>query len=324
MALLEIDNLTTSVFRRGGYEMPVIRDVTVSVDRGETIGVVGESGSGKSVTWLSVMGLIPSPPMKITSGSIVLDGVELTGRSEEDMLAIRGRKMAMVYQDPMTSLNPVMRIGDQIDEGQLAHGRTQTQSRERTLEVLGEVGIPDPPRVAEAYPHELSGGMRQRVMIAIALALSPDLLIFDEPTTALDVTIQQQILYLVRELQKKTGVAVVWVTHDLGVVARLVNRVVVMYGGKVVEFGATHDIFGDPQHPYTAGLLAAVPKLRSEDRGALAQIPGFPPDLDKMPRGCPFEPRCRLSVDRCIDEMPPLEPRGGTEVACWVPKGDWR
>ncbi|MEN8235070.1 MAG: ABC transporter ATP-binding protein [Actinomycetota bacterium] len=323
MALLEVSGLTTSVIRRSGA-VPVVRDVTLTVDKGETLGIVGESGSGKSVTMLSVMGLIPTPPLRITDGSIVMKGRELVGADEETMQNIRGADMAMVYQDPMISLNPVMKIGRQIEEGMNAHGVDRDEAQRRTLEVLEQVGIPDPPRIRDQYPHELSGGMRQRIMIASALALSPELLIFDEPTTALDVTIQQQILYLVRELQKATGVAVVWITHDLGVLARLVDRVAVMYGGRVVEIDDIVTLFREPHHPYTEALIASVPGTHDDERAPLQQIPGSPPDVGQMPPGCPFEPRCRYAIDRCSAEMPATVEHGTGQWACWVPREEWR
>lgn len=319
MALLEIQDLATSVVRRSGL-IPIIRNVNLTVGKGETLGIVGESGSGKSVTMLSVMGLIPSPPLAITDGAVRLKGRDLVGANEKTMQAVRGTDMAMVYQDPMVSLNPVMRVGRQIDEGMIAHRVGKAEARQRTLEVLGEVGIPDPPRVRDLYPHELSGGMRQRVMIASALALSPDLLIFDEPTTALDVTIQQQILYLVRELQRSTGVAVVWITHDLGVLARLVDRVAVMYGGRVVEVDDIGPLFAEPRHPYTEALMASVPGMHDDERAPLRQIPGSPPDVNHMPPGCPFQPRCRFAIERCTREMPPVVDHGTGESACWVPR----
>ena len=323
MKLLEIKGLTTSVMRRSG-PVPVVSDVTLSVDKGETLGIVGESGSGKSVTMLSVMGLIPSPPLRITAGSILMNGQELVGASERTMQGVRGSDMAMVYQDPMVSLNPVMRIGRQIEEGQIAHGVDPDAAQRRTLEVLEEVGIPDPPRIRNLYPHELSGGMRQRIMIASALALSPTLLIFDEPTTALDVTIQQQILYLVRELQRETGVAVVWITHDLGVLARLVDEVAVMYGGRVVEVNEIGPLFKQPHHPYTEALIGSVPSMRDDDRGPLRQISGSPPSVGRMPAGCPFEPRCAYAIDTCVEAIPPSVEQYGGEAACWVPREDWR
>ena len=323
MALLEVQDLTTSIVRRSG-SVPIIRNVNLSVDKGETLGIVGESGSGKSVAMLSVMGLIPSPPLAITGGAVRLKGRDLVGADEKTMQAVRGADMAMVYQDPMVSLNPVMRIGRQIEEGMTAHHVGKNEAQQRTLEVLGEVGIPDPPRVRDLYPHELSGGMRQRVMIASALALSPDLLIFDEPTTALDVTIQQQILYLVRELQRSTGVAVVWITHDLGVLARLVDRVAVMYGGQVVEVDDIEPLFSEPRHPYTEALMASVPGMHDDERAPLRQIPGSPPDVNHMPPGCPFQPRCKFAIERCTREMPPALSHGTGESACWVPREEWK
>jgi oligopeptide/dipeptide ABC transporter ATP-binding protein len=239
------------------------------------------------------------------------------------MRRLRGAEVAMVYQDPMTSLDPVMRIGDQVAEAMTAHGVDPAEARRRALEALDRVGIPAPDRTARAYPHEFSGGMRQRVMIAMALALEPRLLIADEPTTALDVTTQQQILSLVQGLRETMGMAVVWVTHDLSVVARIAERVVVMYAGRIVEHGSTRRIFRAPEHPYTASLLASLPHLVGEERPALAQIPGTPPDPGSVPAGCPFHPRCRQAVDRCSFDPPALTDRGDGAAACWVPTSEW-
>jgi oligopeptide/dipeptide ABC transporter ATP-binding protein len=243
--------------------------------------------------------------------------------SEADRRAVRGAEIAMVYQDPMTSLNPLMRVGDQITEVLLAHGKTRHEAGARAIEVLGEVGIPRPARAARSYPHEFSGGMRQRVVIAMALALRPKVLIADEPTTALDVTIQQQIISLVARLREQLSMGVIWVTHDLGVVARVAQRVLVMYAGHVVEEGPTAAVFATPEHPYTAGLLAAIPPVKGAERHRLRQIPGSPPDPASMPTGCPFAPRCPYVIERCRDDMPPLTDRQGSRAACWVEPAEW-
>ncbi|MGH8914443.1 MAG: ABC transporter ATP-binding protein, partial [Acidimicrobiia bacterium] len=290
---------------------------------GETVALVGESGCGKSMTMLSVMGLHPRPPAEVVAGQVMLDGVDLLAMSEDQRRTVRGAQLAMVYQDPMTSLNPLMRIGDQIGEVLLAHGKDRAQARERTLEVLAQVGIPQPARAARAFPHEFSGGMRQRVVIAMALALHPKVLIADEPTTALDVTIQQQIISLVGELRQQMGMSVVWITHDLGVVARVAERTMVMYGGHIVETGPTRRVFSRPEHPYTAGLLAAIPPVQGSIRPPLRQIPGTPPDPSQTPTGCPFHPRCPNARDICREEMPALTDREGSEAACWVPPEEW-
>jgi oligopeptide/dipeptide ABC transporter ATP-binding protein len=323
-ALLQIHDLSISVQgRRNGS--PIVRNVSFDVGPGEAVGIVGESGSGKTLTMLSVMGLLPSPPLRVSSGRIRFDGTELTHLGDRDLRRIRGSELAMIYQDPMTSLNPVMRIGDQIAEAMTAHDVDAKEARRRTRAALADVGIPDPDRTARAYPHEFSGGMRQRVMIATALSLSPKLLIADEPTTALDVTIQQQILALVRALQEQRGMAIVWITHDLGVVARLVERLIIMYAGTIVEQGPTRRIFAAPEHPYTAGLIAALPDPTDKRRTPLAQIPGSPPELASVPHGCPFRPRCRQAIRRCAEEMPALTDRGGgASAACFVPPAKWK
>jgi oligopeptide/dipeptide ABC transporter ATP-binding protein len=254
---------------------------------------------------------------------VVLDGTDLVTAGERYRRSVRGADIAMVYQDPMTSLNPLMTVGAQISEALTAHGVPRQQAHERTREVLGEVGIAQPDRAARAYPHEFSGGMRQRVVIAMALALRPALLIADEPTTALDVTIQQQIIALVRRLQSETGTAVVWITHDLGVVARVASRLLVMYAGHLVETGPTPRVFAQPEHPYTAGLIDAIPPPRGAERPPLRQIPGTPPDPAHVPGGCPFHPRCPEAVDRCRTQMPALTERRGSAAACWVPPQEW-
>jgi oligopeptide/dipeptide ABC transporter ATP-binding protein len=334
--VLSVRDLTTVLHLSGGT-VEVVRQVDFDVVAGETVALVGESGCGKSMTMLSVMGLHPRPPAEIVSGVVELEGVDLLRVTEEQRRLARGADLAMVYQDPMTSLNPLMRIGDQIAEVLVAHGRSRGEARQRTLEVLTEVGIALPRRAVDAYPHEFSGGMRQRVVIAMALALRPKVLIADEPTTALDVTIQQQIISLVKDLQEDMGMAVVWITHDLGVVARVAGRVMVMYGGHIVESGSTRQVFRRPEHPYTAGLLEAVPPVKGRQRPPLRQIPGTPPDPAHQPSGCPFHPRCPNAVERCLQQMPPLtirdEQAGGSndgtlppttqKAACWVPPSEW-
>jgi oligopeptide/dipeptide ABC transporter ATP-binding protein len=284
--------------------------------------VVGESGSGKSLTMLAVMGLL-TEPLHVSAGTVRLGGRELTALPERELRGIRGNDIAMIYQDPMTSLNPLMRVGDQIVEAMTAHGVAKARARQRMLDLLARVGIPDPTRTARAYPHEFSGGMRQRIMIACALAMRPRLLIADEPTTALDVTIQQQILALVDELRREFGMTTIWVTHDLGVVARLVDRVVVMYAGHVVEDAPVRQAFAAPQHPYTHALLAALPDPTDDGRPALAQIPGRPPGATERIEGCPFRPRCPQAVAQCATR-PSLQPRLEGRAACWVPPQEWR
>jgi oligopeptide/dipeptide ABC transporter ATP-binding protein len=320
--VLSVRGLTTVLNLHGG-PVEVVSDVDIDVSAGETVALVGESGCGKSMTMLSVMGLHPQPPAEIVSGRVVLDGRDLLAMDEDERRAMRGAQVAMVYQDPMTSLNPLMRIGDQIGEVLVAHGRSRREAEARTVEVLAEVGLPQPLRAARAFPHEFSGGMRQRVVIAMALALRPKVLIADEPTTALDVTIQQQIITLVRTLQEHMAMGVVWVTHDLGVVARVAQRTMVMYGGRIVEVGPTARVFRRPEHPYTAGLLAAIPPVKGAERHALRQIPGAPPEPGQVTAGCPFAPRCPYAVEQCRHEMPPLTDRAGSHAACWVRPERW-
>jgi oligopeptide/dipeptide ABC transporter ATP-binding protein len=317
-ALLSVRNLRVTV--PGGAA--AVEDVSFDVRPGEIVGVVGESGCGKTLTMLSVMRLLPAGT-RIASGEIWLGDHELVGLPERELRQLRGSRAAMIYQDPMTSLNPLMRVGDQIAEGLQAHGWSRRAARAKAIEALGEVGIPRPARAARAFPHEFSGGMRQRVMIASALVLDPELLIADEPTTALDPTIQQQVIDLVVDLQRDRGMAVVWVTHDLGIVARLVARMLVMYAGRVAEVGPTREVFRDPTHPYTAGLLGALPSPGSH-RDDLVQMPGSPPQPGRRPPGCPFQPRCPQAIDRCATELPPLLERGERQrAACWVPPEEW-
>jgi oligopeptide/dipeptide ABC transporter ATP-binding protein len=271
----------------------------------------------------AIMGLEPRAA-HVTGGEVLLNGTDVLTMSEAQRRAVRGADIAMVYQDPMTSLNPVMRIGDQIAEVYAAHGRSWRDGRSRAIEVLGEVGIPRPDRAIRAYPNEFSGGMRQRVVIAMALALRPKVLIADEPTTALDVTIQQQIISLIKQLQQDNGMAVVWVTHDLGVVARAAHRVLVMYAGRRVEEATSRDLFGSPQHPYTTGLIGALPALEGPERPPLRQIPGTPPQPGRQPDGCPFHPRCAQAIAQCTTDLPLPHPRAGSDVACWVPPARWQ
>jgi len=320
VSLLEVDALTVSA-GSGPGAAELVRGVDLSVEAGETVAIVGESGSGKSLTVLSVMGLL-SPPLRVSGGEVRFDGRDLLGLSEAQMRAVRGKEVAMVYQDPMTSLNPFLRVGDQIAEAMTAHGVRDSDAHDRSVALLERVGLPQPSRSARAYPHEFSGGMRQRVVIAMALALRPRLLVADEPTTALDVTIQQQILALVDELRRDLGMATVWVTHDLGVVARLVDRVVVMYAGRVVEDAPVGQLFAAPQHPYTAMLLASLPNPADEGRGELAQIPGRPPALAALPQGCSFRPRCPQAAEVC-SARPPLLERGAGVAACHFPAEQW-
>jgi oligopeptide/dipeptide ABC transporter ATP-binding protein len=318
--LLSLRDLRVGLHRSGAE---IVRGVDLDVAPGEKLGIVGESGSGKTLTILSVLQLLP-PGIEILGGSVRFAGEDLLAISAERLRQVRGGKAAMVYQDPMSSLNPLLRVRTQIVEALRAHGSTTDAARRRTREVLGHVGLPDPARVESAFPHELSGGMLQRVMIAMALATSPRLLVADEPTTALDVTIQQQIIVLVEQLQAETGMAVVWVTHDLGVVARLVDRVAVMYAGRIVEQASTRDIFARPQHPYTAALIASLPGPGTVHRAPLRQIGGAPPDPTRLEGGCPFRLRCPSADERCAREEPPLIERGADRTAaCWKEPQTW-
>lgn len=319
--VLEIQGMVVTLRSRGG-DQEIVHGIDLHVVPGETLGVVGESGSGKTLTMLSVMRLL-SPPLEMTHGSVRLEGLDLTSLPEAEMRELRGSRVAMVYQDPMTSLNPLMRIGDQVIESMTAHGVPKNKARRRALATLARVEMPDPERIARAYPHELSGGMRQRALIATALAMDPTLLIADEPTTALDVTIQRQILALVKHLSAESRMTTIWVTHDLGVIARLVDRVVVMYGGHVVEDAPVDQIFHAPQHPYTKRLLESLPNPTDDSRPPLAQIPGRPPLPSEKIQGCPFRPRCDQALDVCVTR-PELEPREAGQAACWVPVDEWR
>ncbi|MBW4839264.1 MAG: ABC transporter ATP-binding protein, partial [Paenibacillaceae bacterium] len=294
--LLEVKDLAISFNTREG-EVQAIRGVSFHVDKGETLAIVGESGSGKSVTSQAVMQLVPWPQGRYKRGEIWFDGQELIGKTEKQMQRIRGKEIGMIFQDPMTSLNPTMKVGKQITEVLHTHEQmSKDAAYQRAVELLGLVGIPSPERRFHQYPHEFSGGMRQRVVIAIALAANPKLLIADEPTTALDVTIQAQILELMKELQRKIGTAIIFITHDLGVVAKMADRVAVMYAGQIVESGTAEEIFYDPRHPYTWGLLASMPSLDGHDGGKLSAIPGTPPDLIRPPKGDAFALRSSYAM----------------------------
>ena len=318
--LLEIDGLKTHFFTRDGV-VRAVDGVSFAVHPGETLAVVGESGCGKSVTSLSIMRLIASPPGRTVAGRVLFQGRDLLELSEAEMRAVRGNEISMIFQEPMTSLNPVLTIGRQIAEAlQLHRGLARGAALARTIEMLKLVHIPEAERRLGEYPHQLSGGMRQRVMIAMALACGPRLLIADEPTTALDVTIQAQILDLMRELQEKTGAAMVLITHDLGVVAETAQRVVVMYAGRKVEEASVDELFAHPRHPYTRGLILSIPRLgdAAGGRKRLAEISGVVPSLREQIPGCLFAPRCAYATERCRREYPPLEEKGsGHWVACW-------
>lgn len=316
MPLLEVTDLRTHFHTRGGVYRAV-DGVSFSIERGETLGIVGESGSGKSVTCYSLMGLIPQPPGRIASGRAMFDGVDLLHCSPAETRSIRGKRIAMIFQDPMTSLNPYLRIGEQIIEPLLIHEKiSRADALARTRAMLEEVGINEPDRRLQQYPHEFSGGMRQRVMIAMALITNPELLIADEPTTALDVTVQAQILELIRKLQRQHGMAVIFITHDLAVVSGLCDRVQVMYAGRIVERAPTRTLFSHPRHPYTQALQRSIPALQKKG-DELYTIQGLPPDLSKPLAGCAFAPRCEFANESCRAESIALLPLGSAhESAC--------
>jgi peptide/nickel transport system ATP-binding protein len=299
-------------------EVRAVDGVDFELERGRSLGIVGESGCGKTVTALSIMGLVPTPPGRIAAGEVRFDGEDLLKLPPERLRDLRGDKLAMIFQEPMTSLNPAFTVGEQVAEALLRHKKvSKDEARKQSIEMLRRVRIPSPERRARDYPHQLSGGMRQRVMIAMALACNPKLLIADEPTTALDVTIQAQILELMRALRAELGTAIILITHDLGVIAELVDDVIVMYAGKVVERCVASRLFSAPQHPYTIGLLGSIPRL-DRDAERLSAIEGAVPDAAKLPEGCRFHPRCPFSIDRCARETPPLaEMTNGHFVACW-------
>jgi len=322
--ILEVDGLQTYFYTRGGI-VKAVDDVSFQLGRGETLGIVGESGCGKSITALSILRLVPTPPGKIIGGEVRLEGRNLLECDDDEMRDIRGNEISMIFQEPMTSLNPVITIGRQIGEALVLHqGMSQNEAMEKAVEMLELVRIPEPQQRVKEYPHQLSGGMRQRVMIAMALSCNPKVLIADEPTTALDVTIQAQILELIVELKEKLGTAVILITHDLGVVAETTQRVVVMYAGRKVEEADVLDLFQNPMHPYTKGLLSSIPSLgilsgdstQGEER--LTEIPGMVPALNDLPVGCAFAPRCPYADDQCTAAYPPYEERKpGHWAACW-------
>ncbi|KXK18117.1 MAG: putative oligopeptide ABC transporter ATP-binding protein [Chloroflexi bacterium OLB15] len=321
--LMEVKNLVTRFHTQEGI-VYAVNDVSYVLNEGETLGIVGESGSGKSVHALSIMRLIAMPPGKIEGGEVWFEGKDLLKLKPDEMRLIRGAEIAMIFQDPMTSLNPVLTIGTQITEALKLHmGMNDKDSENRAAELLTMVGIPDAKRRLKNYPHQFSGGMRQRVMIAMALSCNPKLLIADEPTTALDVTIQAQIIDLVKRLRDQFGMAIVWISHDLGVVAGLADNVQVMYGGRIVERGPSEEVFKDTRHPYTLGLLRSLPRHdTTSSRERLVQIEGSPPDMRKPPTGCPFAPRCTYKIAKCEQEMPPLIPGPESSAthlkACWI------
>ncbi|WP_027364487.1 ABC transporter ATP-binding protein [Desulfotruncus alcoholivorax] len=315
--LLEVNNLKTHFFTRAGV-VKAVNGVSFSLAERETLGIVGESGSGKTITAMSIMRLVPSPPGKIVEGKILYKGKDLVSVKEPEMREIRGNQISMIFQDPMTSLNPVLTIGFQIAEVLVMHRKiSKKEAGSRAIEMLRQVGIPEPEKRAACYPHQLSGGMRQRAMIAMALACNPSLLIADEPTTALDVTIQAQILDLMQKLQERTGTAIIMITHDLGVVAELCRKVLVMYAGEPVEQGDVETIFNSPCHPYTRGLLSSLPVLETDEKIRLTPIDGTPPDLKNLPPGCNFASRCQEARDVCRQTKPvPVEIKPGHTVVC--------
>jgi len=317
MTLLDVRDLRTH-FAVDDGEFPAVDGVSLTLEPGRTLGIVGESGCGKSVTALSIMGLVPQPPGRHAGGQIIFEGLDLLTLSPAEMRELRGNRISMIFQEPMTSLNPVFTVGDQIVEGILRHRKiTPEQARDRAIDMLRRVRIPSPEQRFDDYPHRLSGGMRQRAMIAMALACEPKLLIADEPTTALDVTIQAQILELMRTLRDETGTAIILITHDLGVIAELAHDVVVMYSGRIVERTTVSRLFAEPQHPYTVGLLGSIPKLHLE-QDRLAAIEGQVPSALSPVSGCAFHPRCPFAIDRCRHEVPPLASVAADhEAACW-------
>lgn len=324
--ILRVEDLSVTLFTEDGA-LPAIQHLSFKMRRGETLAVVGESGCGKSMTALSVMGLLPQPPAKIVGGAINLGETDLTKLSRDEMREYRGSKIGMIFQEPMTSLNPVMKAGEQIREGILVHNpeMSKADADARALEMIKLVGIPAPEKVFKSYPFELSGGMRQRIMIAMALACQPDLLICDEPTTALDVTIQAQILKLIDSMREELGTAVMLITHDMGVVSEMADWVIVMYAGHLVEYTAARELFENPKHPYTKGLIDSIPSLDTSGEELYA-IPGNVPMLNELPTGCPFNPRCEHACELCRRECPSMAAIDGNEnhaVACWKYTDRW-
>ena len=317
--ILDVQGLETT-FKTPDGTVHAVNGVSFGLAEGETLGVVGESGCGKSVTMLSVMGLIPSPPGKVVAGKAFFAGHDLIRMPKEELRAIRGAQIGMIFQDPMTSLNPVLTVGHQLNEPLILHlGMTTKQAETRAAELLGMVGIPNAKDRLADYPHQFSGGMRQRVMIAMALSCSPQIVIADEPTTALDVTIQAQITDLVKRLRDELGMAIIWITHDLGVVAGLAQRVLVMYGGYLIEEAPVKELYSNPEHPYTIGLLGSLPRVDDTQHNKLLSIEGLPPVLYQKPDACPFAPRCRWAMEHCWKENPPLLEVGPNHrAACWV------
>ena len=318
--LLEVKDLSTQFFTHAGI-VKAVNGVSFTLDRNETIGIVGESGSGKTVAALSLMRLIPDPPGKVVEGSLMLGDRNLRTISDDEMRGVRGNDIAMIFQDPMTSLNPVMKIGKQIAEAITLHqDKSKREAWKMAIDLLARVGIPDAPKRVDQYPFEFSGGMRQRAMIAMAISCNPDILIADEPTTALDVTIQAQIIDVVREMQAQFNSGVILITHDLGVIAEIADKVMVMYGGRTVEYGPVDEIFYNAHHPYTWGLLASLPRLDASEKERLTPIKGQPPNLITLPAGCPFTVRCPYRRDECRDNWPELEIVAAEHgVHCWVP-----
>ena len=316
--LLEVRDLKTYFFTDDGV-VKAVDGISYDIEAGETLGLVGESGCGKSVSALSLLRLIPSPPGRIVSGEVLFEGEDLLKVSDNAIRRVRGNRIAMIFQEPMTSLNPVLTISRQLTEALELHLKLDgTAAKQRAIQLLDMVGIPEAAARIDDYPHQFSGGMRQRVMIAMALSCNPKLLLADEPTTALDVTIQAQVLEILARLSREFGTAVIIITHNLGVVARYADRVNVMYAGKIIETATAKTLYANPKHPYTVGLLTSVPRLDQERKSKLIPIEGVPPDLINMPPGCPFYPRCTYRVDKCAQEMPPLiDIEAGHRVACW-------
>lgn len=324
--LLEVKDLKTHFYTQDSI-LPAVDGVSFKINRGETLCVVGESGCGKSVTAMSILKLVPTPPGKYVAGNILFKEDDILPKTNEEMRKIRGKDIAMIFQEPMTSLNPVYTVGDQIAEAIMVHqNKKRTEAMKVAINMLKKVGIPSPEKRVGEYPHQLSGGMRQRVMIAMALSCNPMLLIADEPTTALDVTVQAQILDLMRKMQKETGTAIMFITHDLGVVAEIADRVVVMYAGKIVEEGSVEEIFENSMHPYTIGLLKSIPQLEGKSKETLHVIEGMVPSLDSLPRGCAFSPRCKDVMSICKEKRPELMSLGSEERKCacwlWVERGE--